>query len=422
MSRLGKLLGRITHRGNRSSGEGIPREAALLGVALFFAIAPTNILTPLLPNIRDEFAISIATAGLVVSTYGFARLITDLPSGVILDRIGERRLAAVGTTLLVAGSVTGALAPTVEWLILARIAAGLGSGLITTVALTGLSWTASESNRGHVMSVFQLANNSGIALYPLIGGFIGSILSWRVTFVVAAVTGVAAGLMLVPLLGRIESGRKREAVGAKRAPLPFNLSGRQMVSALGSIYAGVVANMIHRHGFRNTVLPLFAAAALSLGEVEIATGIAVMSVVGIIVVTPGARLGDRIGRRKIVVAGLLVLAAGDLVFLGARGYWTFLLACGLVGMGDFFSSSQTALLSEMVRPEQRARVLAGYRFFVDIGALVGPLLLAAVLDAFAAPAAIIAVSLILATAAGIAQLGIPHHRPTRATAGSLEPT
>jgi predicted MFS family arabinose efflux permease len=134
---LARLLGR--NGGPKPPGEGMPREAVMLGIALFFAIAPTNILTPLLPNIRDEFAISIATAGLVVSTYGLARLVTDLPSGVILDRIGERRLAAIGTTLLVLGSITGAVSPSVEWLILARIAAGLGSGLITTVALTGLS-------------------------------------------------------------------------------------------------------------------------------------------------------------------------------------------------------------------------------------------------------------------------------------------
>ena len=75
----------------------------------------------------------------------------------------------------------------------------------------------------------------------------------------------------------------------------------------------------------------------------------------------------------------------------------------------------------MVRPEQRARVLAGYRFFVDIGALVGPLLLAGLLDAFGAPAAIVAVSLVLATGSAIAQLGIPRH-PAAQVTGSLETT
>jgi len=128
----------------------IPTDAKLLGVALFFAIAATNILTPLLPNIKDDFAISVATAGLVVSTYGFARLLTDLPSGVALERVGERRVAIGGVILLVAGSVIGAISPTVEWLIVARIASGLGSGLMTAVTLTGLSWTAGARNRGAV--------------------------------------------------------------------------------------------------------------------------------------------------------------------------------------------------------------------------------------------------------------------------------
>jgi MFS family permease len=386
---------------------GIPSDARLLGVALFFAIAATNILTPLLPELRGDLGISIATAGLVVSTYGFARLLTDLPSGVILDRIGERRLAAIGVALLVAGSVAGAIAPTVEWLILARVASGLGSGLITTVVLTALSWTAGPSNRGQVMSVFQLANNTGIAFYPLVGGAIGSLLSWRATFVIAAVGALAAGAILWPLLARIERGQKRDAVSGRTQALEFQLSPRRRAVAIGSVYAGVVCNMINRHGFRNTLLPLFAASTLFLGPDEIATGIATMAIVGILVVTPGARLGDRIGRRRIVVVGLLVLAVGDLTFLGAQGYWTFLLAAAIVGTGDFFSSSQTALLAELVPAHQRSRVLAGYRFFVDIGALVGPLLLAGLMDAVDARLAIVVCAGIVALGALVAKIGVP---------------
>src|SRR3954447_3510054 len=185
----------------------IPTDAKLLGVALFFAIAATNILTPLLPNIKDDFGISIATAGLVVSTYGFARLLTDLPSGVALERIGERNVALGGVALLILGSVIGAISPSVEWLIAARVASGLGSGFMTAVTLTGLSWTAGARNRGAVMSLFQLANNTGIAIYPLLGGLIGALLGWRVTFVVAGAGAVVAAVLLIPLLARIEAGR-----------------------------------------------------------------------------------------------------------------------------------------------------------------------------------------------------------------------
>jgi MFS transporter, DHA1 family, multidrug resistance protein len=385
----------------------IPDDAKLLGVALFFAIAATNILTPLLPNIKDDFAISIATAGLVVSTYGFARLLTDLPSGVALERIGERRVAVGGVALLVLGSFVGALSPSVEWLIAARIASGLGSGLMTAVTLTGLSWTAGARNRGAVMSLFQLANNSGIAVYPLLGGAIGAFVGWRLTFVVSGIGAVIAGVILVPLLARIESGRKADVVAGKVDTLEFDLPPRRRRIALGSIYAGVVANMIQRHGVRNTVLPLFAAAVLGLGAIEIASAITLMSVVAIIVVTPGARLGDRIGRRRIVVVGLIIVAIGDLVFIGAHNYWVFLLAAAVVGSGDFFSSSQTALLSELVEPRLRARVLTGYRFFVDIGALLGPLVLAAIFDGYGPYAAIVTAVVVLVTASAINHLGVP---------------
>ena len=385
----------------------IPLDAKLLGVALFFAIAATNILTPLLPNIKDDFGISIATTGLVVSTYGFARLLTDLPSGVALERIGERRVAFGGVVLLVLGSVIGATSPTVEWLIVARVASGLGSGLMTAVTLTGLSWTAGARNRGAVMSLFQLANNSGIAIYPLLGGVIGAILGWRLTFVVSGVGAVVAGLVLVPLLGRIESGRKADVVAGRIDTLEFDLSPRRRRLALGSLYAGVAANMVQRHGVRNTVLPLFAASVLALGSIEIASAITLMSVVAILVITPGARIGDRIGRRRIVVIGLLIVALGDLVFIGATNYWLFLLAAAVVGSGDFFSSSQTALLSELVEPRMRARVLTGYRFFVDIGALTGPLALAAVFDAFGPHAAILVAVVVLAAASLVTRLGVP---------------
>ncbi len=291
-------------------------------------------------------------------------------------------MAVGGVVLLLLGSLVGAASPSVEWLIAARVASGLGSGLMTGVILTGLSWTASARNRGAVMSLFQLANNSGIAVYPLVGGAIGAVLGWRLTFVVSGAGAIIAGLLLVPLLGRIERGRKKEVVAGLVDTLEFDLSPRRRRVALGSVYAGVVANMIQRHGVRNTVLPLFAGAILGLGPIEIASGITLMSLVGIVVVTPGARLGDRIGRRRIVVVGMLILAVGDVVFLGVASYPTFLLAAAVIGSGDFFSSSQTALLSELVEPRHRARVLAGYRFFVDIGALLGPLVLAALFDAF----------------------------------------
>ncbi|HUQ41924.1 MAG TPA: MFS transporter, partial [Candidatus Limnocylindrales bacterium] len=171
--------------------------------------------------------------------------------------------------------------------------------------------------------------------------------------------------------------------------------------------AGVVANMVHRHGFRNPILPLYAATSLGLGGLSIATAIALMSITGLLVATPGGMLGDRLGRRRIIITGLAALAVGDLVFILTGDLLSFLAASALIGLGDFFASSQTALLSEIVPPEHRTQVLSSYRFSADLGAFIGPVLLAAVMDLANAQAAILVAVAILVAASLVTRLGVP---------------
>lgn len=387
-------------------GTAIPREAFLLAISIFLLIAATNILTPLLPDIRTDFGVTITTAGIIVGSYGLARLAVDLPAGFLADTVGHRRLAVIALIVLLAASVLGSLAGSVEVLIAARIGSGLAVGVLATVILTALSATASPANRGKVMSLFHVANNTGIAIYPMIGGLVGLAVGWRATFVVSAILAVVAAAILLPLLLRIDlSGRSGQGKGGgdpRRV-----LFGRQRRMAIAVTNYGVVANMIHRHGFRNTVLPLYAATALGLGGVSIATAIALMSVTGLLVATPGGMLGDRLGRRRVITAGLTAVAVGDLVFLLTGDLLTFLAAAALIGFGDFFTSSQTALLSEVVPPEGRTKALSGYRFSADLGALIGPIALAAVMDGFGPQAAIVAAAAILLSGALAARLGVP---------------
>ncbi|MGK2850618.1 MAG: MFS transporter, partial [Candidatus Limnocylindrales bacterium] len=366
---------------NDTGSAPIPREALMLAASIFLLIAATNILTPLLPDIRTDFGVSITTAGLIVGSYGLARLAVDLPAGFLADKVGPRRLSVIAIIVLLASSVIGVFAPTVEALIMARIGSGFAVGILATVILSALSSTASPANRGKVMSLFHVANNTGIALYPMVGGLVGLAVGWRATFVVSAVLAVVAAAILLPLLMRLDLGGN--AGGGKGGGDERRvLYGRQRAIAIAVTNYGVIANMIHRHGFRNTILPLYAATALGLGGISIATAIGLMSITGLIVATPGGMLGDRVGRRRVIMAGLAAVAVGDLVFLLTGDLLSFLLAAALIGFGDFFTSSQTALLSEVVPPEGRTKVLSGYRFSADLGALIGPVVLAAVMDGF----------------------------------------
>lgn len=386
-------------------GLALPPDAALLALAMLFVISATNIMTPLLPAIRTDFGVSITTAGVIVGSYGLARLAVDLPAGFLASHVGHRALSVIAIVMLIVASLLGLTAGSVEVLIAARIGSGIGVGILATVILAALSATATPTDRGKVMSLYPMANNVGIALYPLLGGALGTVLNWRVTFGVTAVLAVAAGAILLPMLRRMDLPRGGRARGGP--PDPRVLHGRRLTVALVVTNGGVVANMIHRHGVRNTILPLYAASVLGLGGFSIATAIALMAFTGFLVMAPGGILGDRIGRRRVISTGLAAVAVGDLVFLLTGDYLSFLLIAALIGCGDFFSSSQTALLSEIVPPERRTWVLSGYRFSSDLGALIGPILLAVIMDTVGVQAAIVVAAGILFLASIAARLGVP---------------
>jgi MFS transporter, DHA1 family, multidrug resistance protein len=378
---------------------GVPRDAILLGIGFFLVASTANILTPLLPQVQDDFGVDYGTVGLLVSAFGVARLALDLPAGFLERRLGTLRLAGIGLALVIVASGAAALAPTLALLVLSRIGMGLGAALISVAVLTALSELAPPDARARVLVVYALANNTAISVFPAVGGVLGEIWGWRSTMVLCAALGCASAAVLAPILART-AAHARAAAAADE--VPFALDRRGLL-AIAAIYVGVVIYMINRHGFRNTALPLFAADQLGLTAVAIASGITLMAVVGILLAVPGSIVADRWSRRRVIVAGFVVLAIGDLAFLGASDYPTFMLAALMLGLGDFFSSSQTSALAESVPRSWRGRVLAGYRFSVDLGATIGPALLAGLLQVAGYRAMIlVAATLLLIAALGAA--------------------
>jgi len=400
---------------------GLPRDARLLSLSIFFAIAATNLLTPLLPQVTDEFQISFSAAGIVVASYIFARLVSSIFVGWLAARIGRARLAAVALAALFAGSVVGIASPNVEILVVSRLIAGVGIGFVATLALAALADLAPDRNRGQVMSLFQIAHNSGIAIYPLIGGFVGALAGWRATFIIMALGAALSAWFLIPVLHRVGTRTSKAAGGnADEAEIPLSPRRRQL--SISAILAGVFATMFNRHGFRNTLLPLYAGAVIGLGPLAISTGVAAMSLVGVIVAMPGAMAGDRWGHRRLIVLGLLALGLGDLAFLLTGDYLSFIIAAGLLGLGDFFIGSQTALLASTATPSGRTQVLAGFRLATDAGALAGPIALAALMDVFGPQAAMVGAAGVLVTAAVVSRLAIAVDRaPSRGAALNSSP-
>lgn len=383
---------------------GIPREAVVLGLGLFLVVAAANVLTPLLPLVQRDFGIDYATAGLLVSAFGLARLALDLPAGFLQQQLGAGRLAALGLGLLIVGGVLAAISPRFDAVLVGRVGMGFGSAIVAVVVLSALSDLAPSEARARVLAVFTIANNTGIGFFPIVGGVLGALWGWRSTMVLCAILAAVSGLLLARALPRAAAARRASAVTTASPAAPRALN-RWSIVAAGALFFGVFVNFINRHGFRNTALPLFAGDQLGLSSVAIASGITLMAVIGLIVAIPGSVIADRWSRRGVICAGFLVLAIGDLAFLHATDYASFLLAAAMLGFGDFFSSSQTAALTEAVPPAWRSRILGAYRFTVDLGAAVGPALLASLLQTSGYVVTIVTMAALLLLAAGAALLG-----------------
>ena len=126
-------------------------------------------------------------------TLTFAVLL--LTGAALGDRFGRRRMFVIGVTIFTAASAAAALAPTIETLILARAAQGVGGAIVAPLTLTILSASVAADRRGVALGAWGAIGGLAVALGPLVGGAITEGLSWQWIFWV----NVPIGIVLVPL-------------------------------------------------------------------------------------------------------------------------------------------------------------------------------------------------------------------------------
>jgi MFS family permease len=128
------------------------------------------------------------------------------------------------------------------------------------------------------------------------------------------------------------------------------------------------------------LLPLFAATVAGLGAASVGLVVAVVAGVTVATTVLGGRLADRFGRRPVLLAGLAILLVSDLALIAARSE-ALLLAMGvLVGLGGISTSIPAAVIVGSVPAERLGSAIGGYRLVQDVGFVLGPLVIGAILD------------------------------------------
>lgn len=341
----------------------------------------------LLPLLADE-AFGLATATTALSfllTFGLAKAITNLAAGALADRYGRRRVLVVGWLLGVPVPVALIAAPDWGWILAANALLGVNQGLTWSMTVLMKIDLAGPRRRGLALGLNEASGYAAVAVGAFATGYVADVAGLRPAPFLLGLAIAGLGLTASVLFVRETRGRVGvEAAGAAGVrPTPWRRmawrtsAGDRTLSAASQ--AGFVTNL--NDGLAWGLLPIVqAGAGLSLSEIGVLAG-AYPLTWGLSQVATGA-LSDRLGRKRLIVAGMLVQGAAIAAIALSQGFAAWLTAAVALGLGTAMAyPTLLAVVADGASPQDRGAALGVYRFWRDLGLAGGALLIGFVADA-----------------------------------------
>ncbi len=189
------------------AGGADPRRWRALTVTLaagFIVLLDVTIVAVALPSLRRDLDTSASMVQWVVSGYSLTFALALVTGGRLGDAWGRRRMFVVGLTGFVACSMLAGLAPTIEWLIAARLLQGLAGGVLTPQNTGLIQQLFRGPERGRAFGFFGGTVGLATAVGPLVGGGILALApgvdGWRWIFYVNVPVGLLALVLAMRFL------------------------------------------------------------------------------------------------------------------------------------------------------------------------------------------------------------------------------
>jgi predicted MFS family arabinose efflux permease len=281
----------------------VPRGILLVYGLILVGEFSWSAVVPLVPTFAEQLHLSQSGAGLLAGSTGLAVLAVSIPSGMLADRYGARRLTLMAAALMSLALVAHAV-PGFWPLLAARFVFGLGFGTVWTAGIAWIGELAPPERReealGRPMTIAGLAFMCG----PVISGGVAQDLGVRTPFVAAGVLGVIVGLSLL---------RVSEPVHLHRAETPALLETLRRAATepavVGSLGLVLIASCV------SSAIYLLVPLQLHDDGVS-ARGIGAAFSVGALVFVVTSYLVGRLGARAVrLVVGGVASALLSLVLL-----------------------------------------------------------------------------------------------------------
>jgi predicted MFS family arabinose efflux permease len=270
----------------------------------------TALPVPLLPLIRDNFALDYTRSGLVISAFSLSYGISQLPAGWLADRIGPRILITIGICgVALAGLLVG-LSQTYIMMLVFLVLMGMAGGGYHPATPPLVSASVEPENQGRALGLHLIGGSASFFLAPLIAAGIATAWSWRAPFIGLAAPAFIFGIVFYVLLGRRADMKKTEHritdSHNEAAPAPHRWHRLVPFITLSTFNGAVVTSTI-------PFIPLFVVDQFGVGKETAAALIAVIYSAGLWAGPLGGYLSDRLGAVPVTLAGCLI--AGPVIYL-----------------------------------------------------------------------------------------------------------
>ena len=331
---------------------------------------------------QDEFGLSSTAAVLsFIVAFGLAKSFTNLGAGVLAERVGRRRLLILGWAVALPVPLLIALGPSWAWIVAANVFLGINQGLAWSMTVVMKIDLVGPERRGLALGLNEAAGYGGVAAAAALSGWLAAEFVARDVLVVAGFVIAATALLICVLFVRdtgayvaLEQARDHpDATStAPRLRDAFPDATYRVPSLRACSQAGLVNNL--NDALAWGITPLFLASnGASVGEIGLVAGL-YPAIWGLGQIWTG-HWSDTVGRKPPIVAGMLVQAAA-LALLAASDGELAPAALAAIGLGigtALVYPTLLAAISDTVAPVARAATVGVYRFWRDMGYVVGGL-------------------------------------------------
>ena len=342
--------------------------------AMILAVG-TGIVVPAIPVYAKSFGVSFEIASLVIIVHQLGVALSSYPVGLLIDRIGRRKILLTGPVLLAISGFLITIAQSFPELLVYRFIGGVGEQMWQISRLAMIADTGADRERGRQITTMNAMQNAGRLFSPALGGLLAGFWDIRAPFIAHALLSLMA---IIPSFKLVQETAPHLAKGAGRertqtdatpaASFRTLLTYQVVIFFVAQFFASLTRAPIF-----SGQLNLYGAYVYDLSPQTIGILATSVAAIGIPITIAAGYIMDRYGRKATLVPGfsLLAVALAFLTFTDYAGssFAMFILAYICVFASNGITSGNMQTLGSDIAPEKaRGKFFGVWQTIGTIGA------------------------------------------------------